>query len=221
MNQMWRFWGEIFFRDGAIHCHGYLIGRRCAKIQRVCRSSLSAECHATVTAGDYALRYQVLLIDIFTRSYQIRRLRPPADCPMLNPFSDSPSGAQLQADKLFRSEFGTQWNPAVKLEHEDVLRNYNKCESCLVGFPLRTTERKDPADLNRSPKTFTLPNPILLTDCRSLYIIVLRIRPNAKERCARIILSHLRDLQALLTIIYANSAENIGDVGKNMAETIR
>ena len=78
--------GRALFRAGAIRCHGYLIDHKCGKIQRVCRSSLASECRAAVTAGDYALRYQVLLIGIFTRSYQIRRLCHPADFPTINPF---------------------------------------------------------------------------------------------------------------------------------------
>ena len=100
--------GRNLFRDGAIRFHGYLIDPRCAKLQRVRRSSLLAECHAAVTAGDYALRYQVLLIEFFAHSYQIRRLRPPTHYPMINPFSDSPSDAPLKADKVFWDEFEFQ-----------------------------------------------------------------------------------------------------------------
>ena len=197
----------MLFRGGVIRCHWYLTGHRCAKIQRSRRSSLSAECHAEATAGDFPLWYQVRLIEIFTHSYQIRRLRPPTDCPMLNPFNDSPSGEKLKAGKLFWAGREIQWNPATKLEHEDVLWNCIKCESCQVSIPLRTV-----AGIHWAQEA-VLFKPVLLTDCCFLYSIILRIQPNANERCPRIILEHLRDLQALLTISFADSSANIGDAG--------
>ena len=41
---------KVLYRDGSNHCRGYLIDRMCAQIRRVCRPSLSDECHAAVTA---------------------------------------------------------------------------------------------------------------------------------------------------------------------------
>ena len=58
-----------------------------------------------------------------------------------------------------------------------------------------------------------LPRPLLLTDCCSLFSSILRMRPNANERRSRIILAHLRDLQALLTISFVDASVNIGDAG--------
>ena len=100
--------GKVLYRGGVIRCHGFLLGRRCAKIQRVCRSSLSAECHAAVMAGDYALRYQILLVELLTHRYQIRKLRPPTNCPTLNHFGKVHTDAQLKQGELFplRQEFG-------------------------------------------------------------------------------------------------------------------
>ena len=93
--------GNVLFRDGIVHCHGFLIDHRCAKIQRACKSSLSAECHAEVTAGDYSLRYQIILVELVTHRYQIRKLRHPTNCPMLNPFEKSPSGECLSKENLY------------------------------------------------------------------------------------------------------------------------
>ena len=39
------------------------------------------------------------------------------------------------------------------------------------------------------------------------------MQPNAQERCARIILAHLRDLQSLLSISFADASVNLCDVG--------
>ena len=88
--------GKVLFRGGVIRCRGFLPDHRCAKIQRVCRSSLSAERHAAVTGGDYAVWYQIMLIELLTHRYPIRKLRPPTNCPMLNPFGNSPSDAELK-----------------------------------------------------------------------------------------------------------------------------
>ena len=103
--------GKVLYRDGAIHCQGFLLGHRCAKIQRVCRSPLSDECRAAVTAGDYALRYQILLIELLTHRYQIRKLRPPTNCPMLNPFGQGPTDRDLKTEKLFSTH--QEFDPTV------------------------------------------------------------------------------------------------------------
>ena len=136
--------GRMLFRDATIRCHGYLMGQRCAKIQRVCRSSLSDECHAAVHAGDYSLRYQITMNGIFTHVRQIRQLCPPAEYPTLCPFTKSPSGESLKADKLICSESEKQWAPAEKLADEPVIWNYEKCESCLISIPVCTFGRNYP-----------------------------------------------------------------------------
>ena len=213
--------GKMLYRGGAIHCHGYLLDHRCAKIQRVCRSSLSAECHAAVTAGDYALWYQMILNEIFTHNHCIKQLCPPTDYPMLGTFTKSPSDAALKADKLFMNESEAQWNPAVKLNDELRLRNNRKCESCQVCFPICTIENKyskEPVDAKSDSPLF---RPLLLTDCCSLFSSILRMQPNAHERCSRIILAHLRDLQKLLPISFVDASVNIGDAGAKHGGILR
>ena len=199
--------GRVLFRDGVIHCRGYLMDHRCGKIQRLRRSSLSAECHSAVTAGDFSLWYQVILVEIFTHSHQIRRLCPPTECPMLNPFSDSPPGGKLKADKLFWAESELRWNPAAKLQDADAQWNCGKCDSRQVCIPLQTTEA-----IHWETEAISF-NPLLLTDCCSLFSSILRIQPNDSERCPRIILAHLRDLQALIAISFIDASVNIGDAG--------
>ena len=53
---------------------------------------------------------------------------------------------------------------------------------------------------------------LLRTDCCSLYSSILRIHPNALERCSRIALAHLRDLQSLLKISIVDATFNLADV---------
>ena len=90
--------GRVISRDGVVHCRGGLIGHRCAKIHRVCRSSLIAETHAAITAADWALWFQVFLIEIFTRKFDARRLSPPTSFPLRNPFGESPTDAQIHSE---------------------------------------------------------------------------------------------------------------------------
>ena len=54
--------------------------------------------------------------------------------------------------------------------------------------------------------------PILLTDSGSLYTAILRIQPRSEDRCAKIILNYLRDLQSLLRISYIDAPANLADV---------
>ena len=72
---------EVVSRDGFITCQGSLIDHRCAKIQRVFKSSLAAEGHAALTAADPSLWMQALLREISTGTYNIRHIAPPSDFP--------------------------------------------------------------------------------------------------------------------------------------------
>ena len=207
--------GKVLYRDGVIHCHGFLLDHRCAKIQRVCRSSLSAECHAAVTAGDYSLWYQILLIELLTHRYQIRKLCPPTNCPMLNPFETGPTDSELKIERLF--VIHQEFDPTVIWSNEDSQTNRNFCKSCKIGVALFTSEKAkcenptiaESVSEDESPELF---KPILLTDCCSMFSSILRMQPNAQERCSRIILAHLRDLQSLLSISFIDATVNLGDV---------
>ena len=87
--------GRVLKRDGVVLCHGGLLGHRCAKIHRVCKSSLSDEAHATITALDWSLWFHVLLIELFANHFDIRQICPPTSFPMRNPFGESPTDDEV------------------------------------------------------------------------------------------------------------------------------
>ena len=66
--------GKAVSRDGTVHCHGYLVDRRCAKIRRVCKSSLAFDAHASVAAADQALWLQVYLAEMVTGVYHVEKI---------------------------------------------------------------------------------------------------------------------------------------------------
>ena len=131
---------------------------------------------------------------------------------MMNPFDDSPSGVKLKAAKLFRNVTESARNPARKLVNEPTLWNCGKCDSCQISIPLSTEMLSDGIEVSQLAENDFLFRPLLLADCCSLYSIS-RVQPNAQERCSRIILAHLRDLQALLAISFVDASVNIGDAG--------
>ena len=90
--------GRAISRDGISHCHGWMIDHRCAKIHRVLLSPLSAETHAEITATDWALWFQVVLIEIFAQKFDVRRTSRPTSFPLRNPFGESPSGNRLKRE---------------------------------------------------------------------------------------------------------------------------
>ena len=94
--------GDVIERDGVIKCHGLMLDHRCAKIHRVCRSTLSDEANAAVTAVDVALWFQVLLTEIFRHQFEYKRLTPPTEFPLLSPFNDSPPNEELQREESLR-----------------------------------------------------------------------------------------------------------------------
>ena len=90
--------GDVIARDGEIDCHGLLVDHRCAKIHRVCRSTLSDESQAAATAVDVALWFQILLIEICTHRFEYQKLTPPTFFPLQNPFHESPTDAVAQKE---------------------------------------------------------------------------------------------------------------------------
>ena len=164
--------GRVLFREGPIRRRGFLMDHRCAEIQRACRSSLSAECHAAVTAGDYALRYPIILIELMTRRYQIRKLCPPENFSMLNAFGNPPTGAKLKYGKLFAIH--QEFDPPIIAIDETILRSKTFCKERRIGIVLFTTERNiersEASDDSTDPEeSDELLKPILLTDCCSLF----------------------------------------------------
>ena len=66
--------GRVLSRDGAVHFHGGMVGRRCSEIHRIPRPSLGAETHAAITSADWALRVQIFLTEIFTQESEIKKI---------------------------------------------------------------------------------------------------------------------------------------------------
>ena len=95
--------GQVISRDGIINCEGQMVDHRCAKIHRVCRSSLGAEARAAVSACDQALWLQMLMTEIATSNYDIRRYCPPTDYPIQNPFAPEPPNEKCTAISNFKT----------------------------------------------------------------------------------------------------------------------
>ena len=113
-----------------------------------------------------------------------------------------------------QQEFGTN----IIWHNESAQTNRNYCKSCRLGISLFATEKAsmrhaDDDDSAKMEETAELPNPILLTDCCSLFSIILRMQPNAQERRSGVILAHFRDIQSLLSIGFIDATVNLIDVG--------
>ena len=166
--------GKVINRYGVVRCHGYLIDRRCAKIQMVCKSSLAAEAHASATAADQALWLQVYLAEIFTGSYQISQITPPTEYPLPDPFGVSPTDQEVAAQR--RQEI-TSSHPTDY--------NCGHCQSTMARSKLifAAVGKRD-----KTPKPgLAISRPLLLTDCCSLFSAILRIQPSPLGKCAKLI----------------------------------
>ena len=102
------------------------------------------------------------------------------------------------------------------MENESPRRNRNFCKSRRIGVAIFTTECIEFTDQSTGEKEFNkfqeLFKPMLLTDCCSLFSIILSMRPNSQGRCSRIIMAHLRYFQSFLSISHADASVNLGDV---------
>ena len=192
--------GKVIKRDGIAHCHGYLLDHRCAKIQRVCKSSLAAEAQAAVTAADQALWIQTYLTEIVTGTYSMEKLAPPSEYPLPDPFGQSPTDQEV--DELVRQDVGTA--------------NYRQyhCHHCQVGVDATALiyAAKQERERRTLEPTTSLFKPLLLTDCCSLFSAILRIQPRSLDKCAKITMNQLRDMQEMLDISFVDATCNLGDI---------
>ena len=143
---------KVASRSGIIHCHGYLLGHSCSKIQRVCKSSLASEAHSALTAADQALWFQVLLTEIVTGVYDITKISPLSTFPLPGPFGPSPTDEEV----AIRCEKLTQTKSAL----------LTTCSYCQFAFPLGKlihSASKQVIDC-QTAKPFILFRPLLLTD---------------------------------------------------------
>ena len=93
--------GDVLVRGGAIQRHVLLIDRRCAEIHRVCRSALSAEAHAVVTAVEVELRTQILLAALFSGKYDYARLNHLAEFPIVGPLNQDPANQESKQETKY------------------------------------------------------------------------------------------------------------------------
>ena len=220
--------GDVLERDGLIQCHGLMLDHRCAKIHRVCRSTLSAEAHAAVTAVDAALWTQVLMIEIFTGRYEHTRLTPPTEFPIQDPFNEAPSNQEVKRETQYDHliALSTMMHTANPLCTPRVEWFEAHCHSCketcrLSTFNLEELERFDSFAAEEVKKLpAILFHPLVLTDCCSLYSSMLRLQPKTTERCTRITLGFLRDSMKLVAFSFIDAGVNIGDVGTKHAGSL-
>ena len=221
--------GDLIDRGGIIKCHGLMLDRRCAKIHRVFRSTLAAEAHAAVAAVDVALRFQVLLTEIFTHQFNYQRLTPPTNFPLLNPFHESPPNAEAnQEDVLKKVHALLMSSHSANHMITDAKQTFlATCECCKISMILNTIT---PSDLDSSTKAIyeaivnqqhpVLLHPMILTDCCSLYGAILRLQPKTTERCTRATLAFLRDSLQITAFSYIDATVNLGDVGTKHAGSL-
>ena len=214
--------GELLSRDGTIECHGVLLDHRCAKIHRVCRSSLNAESHAAVTAADTAIWFQILLLELTTHEFHLSHISPPSTFPLPDPFEKPPSTEEL---KKFVDPFlnMSSSNHVLKVDSGEEEYFISHCHHCQTSENIYVTEyHKCPRNPStESPATGVLLfRPILLTDCCSLFSAILNLQPKSVEKCGKIILNHLRDMKSLITISFIDATCNLADIATKHASNL-
>ena len=171
------------------------------KIQRVCKSSLSAEAHAALTASDQALWFQVLLVEITTGKYDISSVSPPTTYPLPDPFGPSPTDREVQTQ--------IQTAPLTKQTQFVVCHH---CQTSIELHHLITAAHQYWTEKATKNLPRSLFRPLLLTDCCSLFSAILRIQPRSQDKCAKLVMNQLRDLQSLIDMSFVDNSCNLGDM---------
>ena len=129
-------------------------------------------------------------------------MSPPTDFPLPDPFGPAPTDAEVK------------WQRKSNSFKSNVHQSY--CSSCETSMPTaliisQATEIVLNAS-SREKAPALLFRPLVLTDCCSLYSAILRIQPRSQDKCAKLILNQLRDLQTVLDISFVDNSCNLGDV---------
>lgn len=201
---------DVTHRDGIIQRRGYLIGRRCAKIQRVRKSSMAVEAHAALAAADQAMRFQVSLAEIVTGKYGIAAISPPAVYPIPDPFGPSPTGQ----NKSGRASITTASESTDSVRKMRYLPDYSESTQFYNGRKRRLEATEGRAETDH------IFRPLLLTGCCSLFSAILRIQPLSQGKCAKLVMNQLRDLQTLIDISFVGNSCNLGDMETNHAGSL-
>ena len=198
------------------------MGHRCAKIHRARRSTLADESHDDVTAIDVALRFQVLMAVIFTHRFDYKRMTPPTEFHLINPFHESPPNHDVRKEadiaKLHAVRMSVRSaSPTLSDIRQDAHATCNCCKVSmeLSKLPPNDIESSDRfvyrAMLNNSP---AIPfRPMVLADCCSLYGSIIRLQPKTAERCTRITIAFLRGSLQIAAFSYIDATVNLGVIG--------
>ena len=219
--------GRVLSRDGVVRRHGGILDRRCAKIHRVCRSSLSAETHAAIATADWALWFQVFLVEIFTQKFEVRKISPPTSFPPWSPFGESPSDKQLNHEiMLAASPYQMIDGATIMNSDASAITIDLYCARCdrhqifVVGETNCAKTTIYDAQGRIAQEAYELFKPLILTDCCSLFSSVIRLQPCTQERCSRILIAYIRDLQSLYTFSFIDSGTNLGDINTKHAGSL-
>ena len=196
-------------RGGVRNCHGYLLDHRCAKIQRVCKSSLAAEAHAALNAADQALLFQGLLTEIVTGIYDISKISPPTTYPLPDPYGPSPTDQEVTAQMK-----------TSPLEKQTMFMKCTACQTSINAHQIILAASKEWTQCNHRRASLILFRPLVLTDCCSLFSAILRSRPRSQDKCAKLLMNQLRDLQTLIDMSYIDNSCNLGDMETKHAASL-
>ena len=139
-----------------------------------------------------------------TGTCDARRYCTPTEFPLQNPFAAAPTNEQVTRDLDAKTANHYRAGGLKNMHVSNV-------ETDRRLIPL-TDFRTFACETNVGVPDQILYLPIFLTDSCSLYTAILRIQPRSEDRCAKIILNYLRDLQSLLRISYIDAPTNLAEV---------
>lgn len=138
----------------------------------------------------------MLPTEIATGEYDMRKYFQPTEHSLRNPPPPDPTDEQVSRDRCLYPQ-----------KHEE-----NKFINTGCGAKVVKTSAADIRNPRFGAKSGRFARnvfgPILLIDSRAIYTAILRLHPKHDDKCAKIILNHIRDLLTLLRISYTDAPTN-------------
>ena len=219
--------GKPIYRNGPITCLGHVIFFFSKKIQRVCRSSISAECVALANVIDFTLWLRCILVELIDGRFEHQIIPPRGPLPLISPFkdkNDNPCAWLYEKAEFDQANVSRKlWlkpsknrNTLMQDTQSRKMSLASHCEQCGYTSVMDCLHLREGYDSCFSFASSELIHALVLTDCSNAISSINNINARCVDRCARLQMAYIRDAQSLLSVTFVCGPMNLGDVGTKL-----
>ena len=201
-------------RDGVVMCAGSVMYWHSRKLTRICRSTAQSEWLALSNTTEVTLAFQIILTEILSGEFQISFLHCSESVPISSPFKKPPSNESVLTELREIGRLTVPISPSLYVTQKCI---FAWCKSCGESASLSW---KDIAEIYLSvcgatSRSTTRPSmrALILCDCSNVISSVSQGNPKCKDKTAKLMRNHIRDMRSFMTITFNCAHLNLRDIG--------